>query len=1614
MTTTSGVDATAVFTAVANFKSLDAAIDTSMAKLAQMQKLVKTASVTSSGAVNTQAQIVGNSPAAVGSLAASLGSDLPAAAARSKAAALDAGAGIETLGARAKHTVLELDNLNHSGEQLWRNMAYGRLAAGGLAVAFATIGFAVGKMSIDYNKMIETQATAFASILKSQTAANELVKQVQGVAGVSPFTFEQLAAPIQKLLTSGFNQAQLLQGQGAQAKGLIVDIGNAAAAQGPRAVQSLNAITQALARMESTGKVSQRVITELATAGVDVGPAIQASLKLTNKQMQNIATSGVTVNQVIGAVSESLRTKFSGSMQTASETFAARVKNIKEDLSIGISNAFHGAFSDAEIASTGFVSRLEHLMADVDKMGFMPALRQDLPIVGKGADALISAFTRIKDTVAALSPEIKAFVTVLAGAAFGGVVLALESIATSLELIDKVLMAIPGPAKEAIGAFLGIYVLLRLINESQTIANLIERVIKLKNVLTGADSWFSPLQAQPVSPGGAEKFLTPAAAQQTAVNNELAAAKERVARATADEKLQAATLAEAQKSEMFTTQELAAQVVVLRTAHGEAAAAANAQAVAEERLALVNKNVSDKSNVTGTALKGIGTEAEGAAGKTANLSSRFGGVASALTGIPPPALAAVAALAVVVGGALILNKVLSDEQKAQINVSDSANTMAKSLGIAAGVAQSAAGSTATAVDKLSQSQTKFAQANAATLSALAGDTGVQQHALITQQLVTLKYEGVSDKDLQKFLSQELAALGPDKKFHVPITWDTTSAKNSYDTLVKDALNSTANFGDNLKFSFSHINDGLTVVGSTAKGKIDSLATSVKDAFSGGDIQKGIGLIQEFTTAAQASGASVKQQQADVNYFIDQVIKGSHISKASLDGITSGLKDAKTPAAEVTVIMKNLATSFSPVIDSGVNLTAVARTYTKALADGKTQAEAMALAVKQLSDAEKAAAAPTQQAIKDAKDLGAAYESVYVAVQDSTKQLSTSLDTIFTDVSKQLTSVGDSTTAYTGQLTTLNNALAAAAAATNTANTAANTALQQSLSAQQQVELGAIANQRKMEGAQLDALRQSGQANAANLGALAATQDAAEKASSAQLTSIVTAQNAAKAQASAASTTQQAAQLTVLSVDQADAALKKQNQNIISYSENLKKVTAAFVAGGQDALTAATAAKNVGAMDPTGGFLANLAGQVTPGGTFTATGQQFAGDLQQNIQLNAKNAATGQGAEAASPVGQGLVQGAIASSPNSTAQQIQDRLGQMGFLLSPDQVIQAAKGTINDTWAQANQAMEDAVTAHPSTAIPDGLKAGLKAGTPGFAQAVTDFLNNGVTQGLQDWERANGLPVTAGPSGSGKPGAFVGASTTGAGGGTGALAPVAGLPSATGTGSTFIPGKTKWADGGLFEYARGGVHHAAHGHGGKAKGKIPKAHKKHLKVYADGGMHDTLPNEAVIEPAHGPTGLVQWAEEAAGPWEAFIPGAPSKKKSSLQIWKQVGQMLGGLDGNQLSAAAFAKGGVHVKKAPKPKKGKAPPRQKGAPTHHRHQPKGLPKFDDGGFMSDDMSFSEGGFMDPDMAMAGGGLVASGSSYAKHTHYHVDSPTIVAGDVSGMMSSLQKSSRRKGLVR
>ena len=87
-----------------------------------------------------------------------------------------------------------------------------------------------------------------------------------------------------------------------------------------------------------------------------------------------------------------------------------------------------------------------------------------------------------------------------------------------------------------------------------------------------------------------------------------------------------------------------------------------------------------------------------------------------------------------------------------------------------------------------------------------------------------------------------------------------------------------------------------------------------------------------------------------------------------------------------------------------------------------------------------------------------------------------------------------------------------------------------------------------------------------------------------------------------------------------------------------------------------------------------------------------------------------------------------------------------------------------------------------------------------------------------------------------------------------------------------------ADGGIMESAGGGLH----------------------QTFADGGFAGRIGSQQPQIRRAGGEGIL-WAEEGAGPWEAFISGHPAKSARSKQIWLETGRRLGMVE-------AHADGGV----------------------------------------------------------------------------------------------------------
>lgn len=79
----------------------------------------------------------------------------------------------------------------------------------------------------------------------------------------------------------------------------------------------------------------------------------------------------------------------------------------------------------------------------------------------------------------------------------------------------------------------------------------------------------------------------------------------------------------------------------------------------------------------------------------------------------------------------------------------------------------------------------------------------------------------------------------------------------------------------------------------------------------------------------------------------------------------------------------------------------------------------------------------------------------------------------------------------------------------------------------------------------------------------------------------------------------------------------------------------------------------------------------------------------------------------------------------------------------------------------------------------------------------------------------------------------------------------------------------------------------------------------VQQYADGGFHSTIgAQQPQIRPAGGAG--IRWAEDGAGPWEAFISGHPAKRRRSRWLLEETARRLGGIVNWE---TAYADGDIH---------------------------------------------------------------------------------------------------------
>lgn len=195
--------------------------------------------------------------------------------------------------------------------------AVGGLAAGGLAVMTTS----VVKGGVAYNNLEQTSRAALKTVLGSATAATNQMEQLREFGKTSPFPRQVWISAQQQLLAFGMEAEKIIPTFSA-----IQDAVAAAGGSG----ETISEITQIIAKIQSTGKVTAEELNELGFRGIDAATLIGDAMgKTAGEVREDITSQAITGVQFIDQLTAAMSQRFGGAAENVKQTWAGTTDRIK-------------------------------------------------------------------------------------------------------------------------------------------------------------------------------------------------------------------------------------------------------------------------------------------------------------------------------------------------------------------------------------------------------------------------------------------------------------------------------------------------------------------------------------------------------------------------------------------------------------------------------------------------------------------------------------------------------------------------------------------------------------------------------------------------------------------------------------------------------------------------------------------------------------------------------------------------------------------------------------------------------------------------------------------------------------------------------------------------------------------------------------------------------------------------------------------------------------------------------------------------------------------------------------------------------------------------------------
>lgn len=251
--------------------------------------------------------------------------------------------------------------------------------AGGAMAALA--GFAavrkvfsgVKSAVVDFNASMEQSRIAWATMLKSGEAADQMLADLQRFAKETPFDFPGLEESSRRLLAMGFSASEVIP--------MMETLGDAASALGLGS-EGVNRLGLALGQMQAKTKVSGEEMRQLTEAGVPAWDILAQAVGKPIPEVMKLASEGKIASQVfIDAFQTFSQQNYGGMMERQAQTFSGAMSNIKDSLTQGAAAAFQPLFAKLSEAA-------QHIAAFVSSADFSEFARRISVMVDKTLNVL--------------------------------------------------------------------------------------------------------------------------------------------------------------------------------------------------------------------------------------------------------------------------------------------------------------------------------------------------------------------------------------------------------------------------------------------------------------------------------------------------------------------------------------------------------------------------------------------------------------------------------------------------------------------------------------------------------------------------------------------------------------------------------------------------------------------------------------------------------------------------------------------------------------------------------------------------------------------------------------------------------------------------------------------------------------------------------------------------------------------------------------------------------------------------------------------------------------------------------------------------------------------------